>query len=181
MSMLGLLAPDGNCKTFDASANGFARGESVCALYLKRLDHAIRDGNPIRAVIRACDGNADGGDGSRTFGTPNPKTQETLIRQTYASAGLPLAETKVIELHGTRTVVGDPLERSAITKCFGGDEKVYIGSVNQVLKSLEHPPEWTFEGLLLADGADKNLFSPTDRSQPICAAVQVAYVDALVA
>lgn len=127
--MLGLLAPDGNCKTFDASANGFARGESVCALYLKRLDHAIRDGNPIRAVIRACDSNADGGDGSRTFGTPNAIAQERLIRQTYASAGLPLAETKVIELHGTGTVVGDPLETSAIAKCFGGDEKVYIGSV----------------------------------------------------
>jgi len=129
MSMLGLLAPDGNCKTFDASANGFARGESVCALYLKRLDHAIRDGNPIRAVIRACDSNADGGDGSRTFGTPNAVAQEALIRQTYASAGLSLAETKVIELHGTGTVVGDPLETSAIAKCFGGKDKVYIGSV----------------------------------------------------
>ncbi|KAL4874704.1 hypothetical protein BJY04DRAFT_233401 [Aspergillus karnatakaensis] len=129
MSMLGLLAPDGNCKTFDASANGFARGESVCALYLKRLDDAIRDGNPIRAVIRACESNADGGDGTRTFGTPNPKAQETLIRHTYASAGLPLNETKVVELHGTGTVVGDPLETTAIANCFGGDEEIYIGSV----------------------------------------------------
>ncbi|KAM0343561.1 hypothetical protein ACHAPU_008456 [Fusarium lateritium] len=129
MSMLGLLAPDGNCKTFDASANGFARGESVCALYLKRLDHAIRDGNPVRAVIRACDSNADGGDGSRTFGTPNAITQSALIRQAYAAEGLPLEETKVVELHGTGTRVGDPLETSAIADCFGGQEKVYIGSV----------------------------------------------------
>lgn len=129
MSMLGLLAPDGNCKTFDASANGFARGESVCALYIKRLDHAISDGNPIRAVIRACDSNADGGDGSRTFGTPNAVTQSALIRQTYAAEGLPLDDTKVIELHGTGTRVGDPLETSAIADCFGGDDKVYIGSV----------------------------------------------------
>ncbi|KAK6827594.1 hypothetical protein PG987_010935 [Apiospora arundinis] len=67
MTQFGLLAADGNCKTFDADADGFARGESVCALYLKRLDLAVRDGNPVRAVIRACDSNADGGDGSRTF------------------------------------------------------------------------------------------------------------------
>ena len=129
MSMLGLLAPDGNCKAFDASANGFARGESVCAMYLKPLEDAIRDGNPVRAVIRACDSNADGGDGSRTFGTPNAVAQEALIRQTYASAGLNLADTKVVELHGTGTVVGDPLETAAIAQCFGGNEKVYIGSV----------------------------------------------------
>ncbi|KAH8660627.1 putative polyketide synthase [Xylariales sp. PMI_506] len=129
MSSMGLLAPDGNCKTFDASADGFARGESVCALYIKRLDHAIRDGNPIRAVIRACDGNSDGGDGSRTFGTPNPVAQERLIRHTYASVGLPLAQTKVVELHGTGTPIGDPLETAAIAECFGGGETVFIGSV----------------------------------------------------
>ncbi|KAI5468189.1 putative polyketide synthase [Mariannaea sp. PMI_226] len=129
MSMLGLLAPDGNCKTFDANANGFARGESVCALYLKRLDDAVRDGNPIRAVIRACNSNADGGDGSRTFGTPNAMTQAALIRQTYSAEGLRLEETKVVELHGTGTRVGDPLETSAIADCFGGHGNVYIGSV----------------------------------------------------
>jgi acyl transferase domain-containing protein len=129
MTSVGLLAPDGNCKAFDASANGFARGESVCALYLKRLDDALRDGNPIRAVIRACESNADGGDGTRTFGTPNSVTQARLIRQTYQGAGLSLAETKVVELHGTGTLVGDPLETAAIADCFGGDETVYIGSV----------------------------------------------------
>lgn len=129
MTQFGLLASDGNCKTFDASADGFARGESVCAMYIKRLDEAVRDGNPIRAVIRACDSNADGGDGSRTFGTPNATAQETLIRQTYELAGLDLSETKVVELHGTGTPVGDPLETAAIAACFGGEERVYIGSV----------------------------------------------------
>ena len=129
MTSMGVLAADGNCKSFDASANGFARGESVCALYIKRLDDAIRDGNPIRAVIRACDSNADGGDGSRTFGTPNASAQETLIRQTYARASLPLSDTKVVECHGTGTPIGDPLETTAVARCFGGQEKVYIGSV----------------------------------------------------
>ncbi|XPS73997.1 Mycolipanoate synthase [Ascochyta lentis] len=129
MSALGVLAPDGDCKTFDAKANGFARGESACALYVKPFRDAVRDGNPIRAVIRACNSNADGGDGSRTFGTPNAAAQEALIRHTYASAGLSLAETKVIELHGTGTPVGDPLETAAIAQCFGGGPEVYIGSI----------------------------------------------------
>lgn len=129
MSGLGVLAPDGDCKSFDAKADGFARGESVCALYIKPLSDAIRDDNPIRAVIRACDSNADGGDGSRTFGTPNSVAQEALIRRTYAAAGLSLADTKVVELHGTGTTVGDPLETAAIAKCFGGEDQVFIGSI----------------------------------------------------
>lgn len=129
MSALGILSPDGDCKTFDAKADGYGRSESVCALYVKPLNAALRDGNPIRSVIRACDSNADGGDGSRTFGTPNALAQEALIRQTYAAANLPLTETKVIELHGTGTPVGDPLETAAIAQCFGGEDEVYIGSV----------------------------------------------------
>ena len=101
------LAPDGNCKTFDASADGYARGEAVSALYIKRLDHAIRDGNPIRAVIRASGSNADGGtDG---FTTPSAEAQELLIRQTYSNANLSLSDTGVVECHGTGTAVGDPL------------------------------------------------------------------------
>lgn len=138
MTQLGVLAPDGSCKTFDASADGYGRGESVCALFLKGLDDAIRDGNPVRAVIRACDANADGGEAGRTWGTPNPVTQEALIRQTYASAGLPLSETKVIECHGTGTPAGDPLELTAIANCFCDDgEKVYIGSIKTNLGHAE--------------------------------------------
>lgn len=130
MTAMGVLSPDGSCKTFDSSANGFARGESVCAIYIKRLDLALQDGNPIRAVIRACDSNADGGGTGRTFGTPNPITHEALIRQTYADAGLDLHDTSVIECHGTGTQVGDPLETQAVASCFAdGVRDVYIGSV----------------------------------------------------
>lgn len=53
MSLLGSLSPEGSSKSFDASADGYARGEAVSALYVKRLDEAIKDGNPIRAVIRS--------------------------------------------------------------------------------------------------------------------------------
>ncbi|KJX94294.1 polyketide synthase like protein [Zymoseptoria brevis] len=143
MTMLGVLAPDGSCKTFDAGANGYARGESVCAIFIKRLDLAIRDGNPIRAIIRACDANADGGDGTRTWGTPNPAAQEALIRQTYARAKIPLSQTGVVECHGTGTPTGDPLELTAIANCFGRsvnddeDRKVYVGSIKPNLGHAE--------------------------------------------
>jgi acyl transferase domain-containing protein len=130
MTAMGVLSPDGSCKTFDSSANGFARGDSVCAIYIKRLDLALRDGNPIRAVIRACDSNADGGGSGRTFGTPNPTTHEALIRKTYADTGLDLHSTSVIECHGTGTPIGDPLEAQAVANCFAdGVRPVYIGSV----------------------------------------------------
>ena len=130
MTAMGVLSPDGSSKTFDSSANGFARGESVSAIYIKRLDLALQDGNPIRAVIRACDSNADGGGTGRTFGTPNPILQEALIRKTYADASLELHSTSVVECHGTGTPVGDPLEAQAVANCFAdGVRDVYIGSV----------------------------------------------------
>lgn len=130
MTVMGVLSPDGSCKSFDSSANGFARGESVCALYIKRLDLALQDGNPIRAVIRACNSNADGCGTGRTFGTPNPIAHEALIRKTYADAGLDLHGTSVIECHGTGTAVGDPIETKAVANCFAdGVRDVYIGSV----------------------------------------------------
>ncbi len=130
MTVMGVLSPDGSCKTFDSSANGYGRGESVCAIYIKRLDLALQDGNPVRAVIRACQSNADGGGTGRTFGTPNPIAHEALIRKTYADAGLDLHSTSVIECHGTGTPVGDPLETEAMANCFAdGVRDVYIGSV----------------------------------------------------
>lgn len=129
MSTAGVLATDGSCKTFDANADGFARGESVSAMYIKRLDLALRDGNPIRAIIRATGSNGDGGGPDRNFGTPNARTQEALIRSTYDQAGLDVHDTHVVECHGTGTVVGDPLEATAIANCFSSKEKLYIGSV----------------------------------------------------
>ncbi|KAI0123372.1 putative polyketide synthase [Xylariales sp. AK1849] len=126
MTAQATLSPDGSSKTFDASADGYARGEAVTALYVKRLDQAIRDGNPIRAVIRASATNADG----RTSGIamPSPDAHEALIRQTYNAAGLDFSETAMVECHGTGTAVGDPLEIAAIANCFG-KLGTYIGSV----------------------------------------------------
>ena len=128
------LSPEGSSKTFDASADGYARAEGVSCLYIKRLDEAIRDRNPVRAVIRASATNADGR--SRGVMVPNPVAHEALIRQAYQNAGLDFSETAMVECHGTGTAVGDPLEVEAVAKCFG-DRGVYIGSVKPNLGHSE--------------------------------------------
>lgn len=127
MSDNGVLSPDGSCKTFDATANGYARGEAVNMLYVKRLSSALRDGNPIRAVIRGTSSNADGQ--TPSFATPSSEAQERMIRKAYESAGIvDISKTAFVECHGTGTATGDPIETTAVARIFG-DEGIYISSV----------------------------------------------------
>lgn len=135
MTEQGVLSKDGCCKTFSADANGYARGEAVTALYIKPLMDAIRDGNPVRAVIR---GTASNGDG-KTPGMSQPSTdaQEKLIRRAYEVAGITdFKATAVVECHGTGTAIGDPIEVKAVARVFG-DEGVYITSVKPNLGHAE--------------------------------------------
>lgn len=92
----GVLSPDASCKTFDAAANGFARAEGITAVYIKRLGDALRDGNPIRAVIRNTGSNNDGR--SQGLTSPNGEAHETLIRQVYQQARLDPSETAFVEV-----------------------------------------------------------------------------------
>lgn len=127
MSEQGVLSPNGSSLTFDADADGYARGEALNIVYIKRLDHAIRDGNPIRAVIRGTSNNADG----KTLGlsVPSSACHEAMIRRAYKIAGIDdITRTGYVECHGTGTAAGDPIEVSAVASVFG-DSGVYIGSV----------------------------------------------------
>jgi acyl transferase domain-containing protein len=126
MSIQAALSPEGSCKSFDAAADGYARGEAVTAIYVKRLDEAIRDGNPIRAILRASSSNSDG----RTLGfsTPNGDSHEAAMREAYSIAGLDFSQTAMVEAHGTGTATGDLIEAEAIARCFG-KKGVYIGAV----------------------------------------------------
>lgn len=99
MTQEGILSPEGSCKTFDAKADGFARGEAITAVYIKCLDDAIRDGNPIRALIRNTGTNSDGK--SQGLMTPNSKSHEALMRKVYKDAGLDPALTGFVEVSGT--------------------------------------------------------------------------------
>jgi acyl transferase domain-containing protein len=96
-SNLGFISPDGLCKAFDASADGYGRGEGFAAVILKPVEKAIRDGDCIRAVIRGTGTNQDGKTKGITM--PNGDAQEALIRQTYQSAGLSLKDTAYFEAH----------------------------------------------------------------------------------
>jgi acyl transferase domain-containing protein len=123
----GILSPEGSCKTFDASADGFARAEGINAVYLKRLPDALRDGNPIRAIIRNSGNNSDGK--SQGILSPSSSAQEALMRHVYTQAHLNPAETGFIEFHGTGTPTGDPIEATAVANLFG-EEGIHIGSVS---------------------------------------------------
>lgn len=108
----GVNSPEGRCRPFDAKAAGYGRAEAVSALMVKRLDDAIRDGNPIRAVIRASLCNADG----KTPGItqPNSDAHELLIRSAYTAAGIApdqYSQTAYFECHGTYLHHHDQLRR----------------------------------------------------------------------
>ncbi|EED14251.1 polyketide synthase, putative [Talaromyces stipitatus ATCC 10500] len=139
MAHHGFLSPDGKCYSFDHRANGYARGEGVGSIVVKRLSDAIRDGNTIRAVIRGSGVNQDG----RTAGItlPSASAQEDLIRKVYASAGLDPKDTRMLEAHGTGTSAGDPVEASAAAKIFGPHrstfDPLYIGAIKSGIGHLE--------------------------------------------
>ncbi|KAJ5339123.1 Acyl transferase/acyl hydrolase/lysophospholipase [Penicillium brevicompactum] len=127
MTSKGVLSPDGSCKSFDANADGYGRGEAFNAIYIKPLKAALRDKDPIRAVIRGSAVNSDGK--SAGFTVPSADAQEDVIRKAYHAAGIAdLTQTPFVECHGTGTTVGDPIEVGAVANTFG-DQGVYIGSV----------------------------------------------------
>jgi acyl transferase domain-containing protein len=136
MSENMVLSPDGECRTFDADANGFARAEAINAVYIKRLDHALRDGDPIRAVIRSTMINSNGK--TTKMAKPSVEMQEDLIRKAYKHAGIAdIARTGLFEAHGTGTQAGDAVEAEAIARAFGG-KGVHIGAVGAGLGRVEN-------------------------------------------
>ncbi len=134
-----MLAPDGRCKTFDAAADGFARGEGAGVVVLKRLADAQADGDRILAVIRGSAVNQDGPSSGLT--APNGPAQEAVIREALARAGAVPGDVGYIEAHGTGTQLGDPLEVQALGKVFGpgrdAAQPLWLGSVKTNLGHLE--------------------------------------------
>lgn len=131
MSSMTLISKDGRSYAFDSRANGYGRGEGSATIILKRLDDALRDGDPIRAIIRETGVNQDGK--TETITTPSGEAQEALIRACYKKAGLDPSQTTYFEAHGTGTPTGDPIEVKAISSVFQdtrpSDDPLRIGSV----------------------------------------------------
>ncbi len=135
-SQASMLSPDGRCKAFDASGNGFVRSEGVGVVVLKPLAQALADGDPIYALIRGTAVNQDG----RTTGIalPSQTAQIAMLREAYRHAGVAPGQVQYVEAHGTGTAVGDPIEAQALGTvlstqrpdgrvCFMGSVKTNIG------------------------------------------------------
>ena len=135
----GMLSPDGQCKAFDASANGFVRGEGCGIVVLKRLDEAEADGDHIWGVIRSVAVNQDGASTGLTV--PNGEAQERVIEEALSRAGIPPSEVDYVEAHGTGTEVGDPIEINATAAAYGkgraADNPILVGSVKTNIGHLE--------------------------------------------
>ncbi|MDB9517358.1 thioester reductase domain-containing protein [Roseofilum reptotaenium CS-1145] len=112
-----MLSVDGRCKTFDASANGYVRGDGCGIIVLKRLSDAVANRDNVLAVIRGTAMNQDGPSSGLTV--PNGPSQVAVIRQALANGGVDPAEVSYIEAHGTGTSLGDPMEVEALGSVFG--------------------------------------------------------------
>ncbi|GLA55100.1 type I Iterative Polyketide synthase (PKS) [Aspergillus niger] len=133
---LGVLSPTSVCHTFDESADGYGRADAVGAVYLKRLSDAIRDGDPIRGVIRSSATNSNGKVAGAGITHPNREGQAQVIAAAYERGGdLDPRLTGYFECHGTGTAVGDPLEVHAVSMAMNKkrrrdvDHPLWIGAV----------------------------------------------------
>lgn len=152
-SMRAAYSPTGRCHTFDAKADGYCRAEAANAVYLKRLSEAIRDGDPIRAVIRGTANNSDGW--TPGINSPSAEAQAAVIRAAYADAGIAASQystTGYLECHGTGTPTGDPLEvkgaASVLASMRPPSEPLIIGSIKSNIGHSE--PAAGLSGLIKA-------------------------------
>jgi acyl transferase domain-containing protein/NADPH:quinone reductase-like Zn-dependent oxidoreductase/NAD(P)-dependent dehydrogenase (short-subunit alcohol dehydrogenase family) len=139
MTKVGFMSPDGECKTFDARADGFGRGEGCGMIALKRLSDAVADGDRILAVIRGSAVNQDGR--STVLTAPNGQAQEALVEDALEAAAVAPSRINFVEAHGTATTLGDPIEVEALSAVLGAvsteTETCYLGSAKANLGHLE--------------------------------------------
>src|SRR5437762_3017195 len=139
-SKLNMMAADGRCKTFDARADGFVRGEGAGLVVLRRLSDALASGSPIYAIIRGSGVNSDGL--TKGISVPNGDAQEALTRHVLKESGVLPSTVHYVEAHGTGTPVGDPIEAAALGRVFSEERgtdhgPVLLGSVKTNIGHLE--------------------------------------------
>ncbi|WP_176947115.1 type I polyketide synthase [Lentzea fradiae] len=135
----GGLSPDGRCHTFDLRANGYVRGEGGGVVVLKPLARALEDGDDVLCVIRGSAVNNDGASDGLT--TPDARAQAEVLRAAYRAADIDPRQVQYVELHGTGTKVGDPVEAAALGEVLGAGrtaaDAVRVGSVKTNIGHLE--------------------------------------------
>jgi natural product biosynthesis luciferase-like monooxygenase protein len=152
LSRARMMSPTGRCRTFDASADGYTRGEGCGLVVLKRLSAAQADGDRILALVRGSAVNQDGKSNGLT--APNGAAQRALFRDALAAAGVAAADIGYVECHGTGTPLGDPIEVGSILDVFGD-------------RPAEHP---------LALGAVKTNFGHLESAAGICGLLKALLV-----
>lgn len=138
-----MLSPDGRCKTFDESANGYVRGEGAGMIILKSARAAVEDNDPIYAIIKGSAVNHGGFSGSLT--KPNAKSQMEVVLKACDKAGFAAPDIDYIETHGTGTRLGDPVEVNGLKKAFEQltsedtdlPHSCYLGAVKANIGHLE--------------------------------------------
>lgn len=137
MCRLQAVSPDGRCKTFDAAADGYGRGEGCGIISLRRLSDAASDGDPILAVIRGSAFNHNGASSGLTV--PHAEAQRDVIAQAVRNAGIRPADVSYVEAHGTGTSLGDPIELRAMTSALRKEDEnpLITGSVKTNIGHLE--------------------------------------------
>ncbi|WP_175038004.1 type I polyketide synthase, partial [Burkholderia contaminans] len=138
-SQARMLSPDGRCKTFDAAADGYVRGEGCGMVVLKRLADALADGDRVLGIVRGTAVDQGGAGGGLTV--PSRDSQERVIRRALNQAGLAPGDVSYVEAHGTGTSLGDPIEVEALAGVYGpgraANEPLVIGSVKTNIGHLE--------------------------------------------
>lgn len=136
-SKLQAISPDGKCRTFDASANGYVRSEGCAVVLLKREADALRDGDRIFALIKGTATNQDG----KTSGlaAPSGPAQQAVIKEALADAGLQNKDIDYVEAHGTGTSLGDPIEVEALAQTVGSgrSQPLKVGSAKSNIGHME--------------------------------------------
>ncbi|MFD0773859.1 polyketide synthase, partial [Streptomonospora algeriensis] len=139
MGAFGALSPSGRCHTFDERADGFVRGEGGGFVVLKPLHAAVADGDRVYCVIPGSAVNNDGGGDSLT--APSTAAQAEVLRAAYRRAGVAPESVGYLELHGTGTPAGDPVEAAALGEVLGGGREpgapLRVGSVKTNIGHLE--------------------------------------------
>jgi len=136
LSKWSALSPRGRCKTFDAAADGFVRGEGAGVVVLKRLADALRDRDRVLAVVRGSAVNQDGRSNGLT--APNVLAQRAVITDALRAGNVAPDSVNYIEAHGTGTVLGDPIEFEALAATYGrGDSPCALGAVKTNIGHLE--------------------------------------------
>ena len=134
-SQAKMLSPDGRCKTFDESADGFVRSEGCGIVVLKRLSDAIASQDRIRAILLGSATNQDGRTSSIT--TPSSLSQQAVIEQALANSKVAATQVSYVETHGTGTSLGDAIEIEALSKVFKDNQQLVLGAVKTNIGHLE--------------------------------------------